>query len=679
MVACPLLLVVFLAARHDVGSPAVARAIAALYFLGVVPGFVIQRYVLRLPVTSPFETMLSSMLLGVFLTPVLWYLVNLAGVALVFGPMIVGLGVAVPLACRWHRGVAGRLRRLVTPGDVPILWVALLVTLVWSYELSPTEHRDGHVVFVTPWGDHCVYASLVGELARGVPPEQIPFIAGPKRAGYHYMSFVWCDLLRRASGADTLDTYFYIALPLRYLFISFACYLALVVRFGRLRAVVGVACMLGFVLYPTSLFMHVLLMYVHWNYPAAFGIAGMFLVLHLVSLVSRGNHRPLLLCAVLVSVVLLWYKANHALLIAGAAALFSAVVLVRRRDWRWLITCLGVSGVLVGMKCLEYSSADLRASLVTAPFAFVEFWWNSKEVYLPIWWESPPLAILGEGTTRAVVDGLPALLRFPAMLGLCLIRSFPIPIGIGLYLVIGCGFARVRSRVQAFDWMAVLLVVSSIAVFVLFPVQKEVMWNVVGPGFSLINALLFALMGPAVCRALRRPYRHGRVVATITTVLLAAVFVWNGFALRGKAFWQTRQKCATLSEPLYACFQHIERSTPTDAVILQPRYTSGTSFAPVAAMVTQRRVVLECGERLSMYYDTAPIMSDLSAFYATADPVEARAILERYQVDYVVTDTSAMRLPAGEALLRPVFHCGEATVFRVERQETASVRTARRG
>ena len=147
---------------------------------------------------------------------------------------------------------------------------------------------------------------------------------------------------------------------------------------------------------------------------------------------------------------------------------------------------------------------------------------------MPIWWESPHLAILGEGTTRAIVDGLPALLRFPVMLGLCLIRSFPVAIGIGLYLVIGCGFARVRSRVQAFDWMVVSLVLCCVAAFVLFPVQKEVMWNVVGPGFSLINALLFALMGPAVCSLLRWPYRHGRVVATVTTVLLLLVVALFG-------------------------------------------------------------------------------------------------------------------------------------------------------
>jgi hypothetical protein len=48
-------------------------------------------------------------------------------------------------------------------------------------------------------------------------------------------------------------------------------------------------------------------------------------------------------------------------------------------------------------------------------------------------------------------------------------------------------------------------------------------------------------------------------------------------------------------------------------------------------------------------------------------------------VDYVVTDISAMRLPAGQTLMRPVFRCGEATVFRVEQQETASIRAAGRG
>jgi hypothetical protein len=41
------------------------------------------------------------------------------------------------------------------------------------------------------------------------------------------MAIVWGDLLRRASGLRSLDAYFYLALPLRYVLLSLGCYLAL--------------------------------------------------------------------------------------------------------------------------------------------------------------------------------------------------------------------------------------------------------------------------------------------------------------------------------------------------------------------------------------------------------------------------------------------------------------------
>ena len=64
-----------------------------------------------------------------------------------------------------------------------------------------------------------------------------------------------------------------------------ACYLALLARFGRFKATCGTACMLGFVLYPTKLlYVNGLLLYLHGNYPAAFGVIGLFFTIYLVSL-----------------------------------------------------------------------------------------------------------------------------------------------------------------------------------------------------------------------------------------------------------------------------------------------------------------------------------------------------------------------------------------------------------
>jgi hypothetical protein len=498
-----------------------------------------------------------------------------------------------------------------------------------------------------------------------VPPEGVPFIAGVKRWGVHFMSIVWCDLLRRASGLRSLDAYFYVALPLRYVLVSLGCYLALVGRFGRRAALTGTACMLGFALYPnTQVYFNGLLICLHFNYTTAFGVIGLFLVVYYLSRAPGGDCRALLLLGSMLSGLLLWYKANYALPILGAVAMFSAWELVRRRDLRWLVLCLGVQTALVVACHISTAASDVHVKLAMVPWAFVRYWWDRPAIHSPIWWEPPGFAVLAEGTTRAAVAALPGLLQGPAMLALCLLRCFPVAIGIGLYLVVACRFARSRGDGAAFDRLVVLFVLCCVLGFVVFPLQEDLPWMLGPQIFVLVNALALALMGPAVCDAVRRVLRRGRIAAVACVMVLAVVFVLNGLALRSTAFWRTRSRCAAFSESLYACLRYVETATPLDSLVLQPEYAGTGAFVPAASMLTQRRMVLDSGLGCLPFYDTSPIIADLATFYETASPATARNILERYRPDYVVARVAAMPVPPGELGLTPVFSQGDMAVFR---------------
>ena len=659
LIGAPLLLIVFLTLRHGLEPVAGARAVAALYFLGIVPGYLTQRFLFRIPSTTPFETLLSSLLLGVLVTPFLWYALCNVGMSGVFAPLMLALGVGAPIALGWHRRTGSRLRRLITAADAPILWLTLLLVVVWSFQTTLLETRDGQVVIV-PHSEHSQHASWAVELSRGVPAATTPSIAHAGNWGYHYMPDVWCDMMRRAADVDPITAYFHIALPFRYLLVSLGCYLMLVGRFGRLAALAGAACMLAFVEPARFSFPKGWLSYLHYSYPTAFGLTGVLLCLYYASTAERERPRGPLLLASILSVLLLWYKANFALAVVPAVALWVVVVLVKRRDYRWLALCLGVQGLLAAIRYVELSGAELRASLVLAPWAFVQWWWNSLAM------PSAAKEVLGQ-----TLAGMPELLRWPTILAICIIHRFHIGLLVVLFLVLGMGFARRRPRMQLFDLLFVLILSCCVAGFVLFPVQSDQawVWNVSMHVWALVSALVFALMGPALCHLVRGAMRHGTMAAAAVCACLLVGTVYNTLALRREALWATRVSSGVISEGFHACCRYIEASTAPDAVILQPKFEDYI----FVSMLTQRRSVLEYAIALAPWYDIDPIAADLSRFYSGMTTEAARDLLDRYQVDYVLADTRAFTPPADESLLRKVFSNKDTTVYRVHRRTEFSL------
>ncbi|MBN1346108.1 MAG: hypothetical protein JXQ73_25700 [Phycisphaerae bacterium] len=660
LIGCPTLLISFFAIHYGLPLLVGVKAIAALYVLCVVPGYFIQVRVLGIRATLPFETLASSLLLGALLTPFLWYALCCAGLSAVFYPGMVLLAAAVPVRYGWHRRIGVRMKGLVTPADAPVLWLAIILAILWSWRLVPFETiREGQVT-ILQHVDHLVHTTLVAELSRGIPAEAIPFIAGPTKWAYHYMPDVWCDMIRRMVGTDARDAYFFLALPLRYVFLTLGCYLALLRRFGRVGALAGAACMLMVVGYPYSwiLLTNWLLSFLHESYPTPFGLCGFFLILYYASMLDRGHLRGTLMLTAVLSALLLWHKANFALVVVPAVAIFSAVVLIRAHDVRWLFACLAAQGLIVGVHQLSMWGADFGTTFVMAPGAFLNDLWC--KLSLP--GEMPSHAV---DVFRRTVNGFPRILRWPVVFVTCMAHTFHVGFIIGVYAVVRCGFGRRRPRLEHFDLLVLLVLLLCFVGFVIFPVQKGMVLNVSFHLWALVYAILFGLLGPVLCDLMRRLATCKRRAFIAGTALLALAFAGNAYALGRKVFGPLPYHCDVMDVDLYRCFRYIESSTPRDAVVMQPRFLEGWMGA---AGITQRRTVLD-GARIwrPVYDDTALMLADLQAFYGGGiAPRCARDIVDRYGADYVVAEAGLPDSSGYDSFLTEVFRSGGMVVFQVK-------------
>lgn len=648
------------------------RALVGLCLLNLLPGYVMQRFVFRVRAETTHEMMLSSLLLGVMIVPVIWYVLGWLGVSRTAAAVAIVVAAMIPVLNErvrcWPSGRKARRengehgashtcsrRHWATalgmrPGDTAILWLALVLMVIWSYETTLVEVHDGRA-YTIPFHDLLMPAALVGEFSRGIPLGALPFVAGVERLSYHYMSMVWCDMVRYVAGTDAMTAYFHIALPLRYVFMSFGGYLLLVRRFGRTGALAGTACMLGLVHPVHYFFPGGVLILLHYGYTSSFGLIGTLLSVYYVSTATKERQRGALLLASIVSVLLLCYKANFALVVAPAVAIYATVVLVKNRDYRWLALCYGVQALVVSLRHLQISTADMRHTLIMAPLAYLRWEWAG--LTLP---DSVKAAVHG------AVASLPDVLEWPAIFVLWSVYRWHIGIVVLLYLVLLCRFGRSGHRAGGTDRMILLLLGCCSLGFVFLPIQEQLVWNIAQHLRILMHALLFALIGPALCSLVAHMKARSRRAMVTTLVAIVAAFVVNGFVLHDKALSDTRRPAHLGTEDAYSCYQFIRATTPLESVILHPtRYSTGR----VVSVLTQRRMVLDIPENWSMMGDVRTVTDDVRRYYRNASPDDAREILERYHIDYVVADWFEASQPADDIMLTPVFRSGGAVVYRV--------------
>ncbi len=669
LIVCPATLLAFLALRYGFEPPAGARAMLALVVLGAIPGYLIQRYVVRLRGATPFEHLASSLLLGTLITPAAWYILCSLGLSVVFFPALFATAAITPFACGWHRDLGRRLAGLVGPVEALLVVVAFGLAILWSWQLDLVAF-EGDRVRILPHNDHMLHTTLIAELARGVPPETVPSVVGVDKWSYHYLPNVWTDMVRRVADLDARTAYFMITLPLRYVLVCLALYLALAGRFGRPAALAGAACVLGFVGHPdgTYLLTNGLLTYLYWNVPASFGLVAVGLILYYASALPDDTLRRRLLIMSFLAALTFWFKANFALAAVPAVGLVAAWKLIPRRDWRCLAVCFVIPVVAVALRTWDSTTADLPSPLAFEPWRFVEYmWWKGNR------WLRDLLAETGPGWLAAIlaclnairlnVNALPDVVRSPTILVLSVLYLFHIGLAAAAIASIRCGFARGGRRMHPVDALLLLIVLSCFVGFVVFPIQPDLVWNVSMHLFALINALLICLMGPVLCALARSAWRRGRVTKVAFALLLAAGLSANGYALvRKTALSPVADVQDVIPYNLYACYGFVDRHTRPDAMLLGPRFEQGLR---TAGMLTQRRVVLEWGPGIfERRVDLGPLLENLRAFYAGTTPDRARAILDRYKVTHVIASRDLVAGAGYDPWLHNVYRSGDLCVYR---------------
>ena len=659
LLACLALGLWYLAVHHGLGVGVAIRVLLGCYVLGVAPGYLVGAYVFRLRGRSPFETIVSSFVLGMLVSPPIWYVLNCIGLGAVFFPLAWGAGIVVALIGlrSWRR------RRVAGVASCPLWSELLLIGLVscssvlWTYSQRIVEFDNGRGV-IRAYRDHAYHAARVGELARGVPAERVPFVVGPHRRAYHYMPDVSCDLIRRFCGADVLGSYFHVALPLRYVLMGLACYLALTRRFGPWSAVVGVGCLLGVVGFRWG---HILsnadlLIYLNSSFTAPFGLAIVFVILYYLSGGGRFGRGHWLLVSML-SAMLLWYKANFALPVLPSVALVVGWQLYRRGDYRWLAVCWGAQALLVGVHQWELAGADAGFGMALSPFAFLTWWWRVLGL---------PEAV--DAGVRGVVDALPAVVHGPVVLAICVLYWFHVTIGCLAILLWRFGFCRRGSGRRGYDAFVVATVLACVAGFVLFPIGvdritgRDISWDVSSHLFCLLWTLGMALLGPVVVGALRVLWRAQLGVRACVAIVLVLLIVPDATRLRRLALWETRVCEGTISRARYDAFRHVAHATEPSSVVLHPWVEHTTALA---SMLTQRRMVLDGYGTWQGSYDAAPVIRDVAALYDAATVEEVAEILTRLGADYVMVDRGRSWRPPPGAGLQETYRNEEVLIYHV--------------
>lgn len=388
---------------------------------------------------------------------------------------------------------------------------------------------------------------------------------------------------------------------------------------------------------------------------------GLFLAIFYVSTVTNTNRRGALLLASILSVLMLWYKANFALVVAPAVALFVCATLVRARDYRWLAVCLGVQLLVTVARHLQLAQADSQYTILFEPLAYLR--WE---------WAGLVLPAAAKAALHGAVASLPALIEGPVLFLTWIIYRFHLGLVVVSYLVLRCAFGRSRVRACGVDRLILLVLACGALGFAFLPIQDNMVWEVSQPLRIPLQLLLMALLGPAICSFLRRWKSRGRVSVAFASIVIAGVLVANGFALHRKALKETIRSIEIGSADRYACYEFIDSRTPPNSVILhRQRFPGGYD----AGALTQRRMVLEGPHAYHSMFDLTQVTEDVNRVYDGLSDLEIGSILHRNNVDYVLFDSSKSSDLMNDPFLRIVFQSGDMVVARADWNDRLALHT----
>jgi hypothetical protein len=610
------------AAKLDVRASEALRALLGLASLALPAGLLLTRG-LAGPLEGPFERLVLAALVGYPVSAVALFLLERAGVA-GFLPVVVVLatGIAIMMAVRAARS---RWRTwLDTPSLAPMILLTLAVmTLLWGTRaLTPAwgglvyDPRDGGF-------DRLMHPAFLWELLRGVPPAELPSVAGVPFPSYHVLGYLPGVALVRHAGLGVV-TVAHAVLPAAHLSLLLSGIL-LCVRLRTGSRTLSLAAVVALVFVVNTLpslapsFGQALFSLEGAGQSLSGGAGGAvwaavaaLLALHGRLEDDRARQRALLLAA-LVAGLSYGYKAQTFLIFAPAFV--AAVLLSRAGPLRGRLLALAAcAGAALALFAL--SPRITAGSVVFSPGLFGRQ--AGQAALFP-----------GLGSVEA------GLLATPIALLLRLPHALP-------YLAFGAWRLRRPRSAPLLDLMFALALpfmllaaltvgmrepegeISALAVFVaLGAVQVAAV-----PVDVAVLAHVFSRVGLRGQRAVLLPVLSAGVGLLPLTVARTAQRLDGGVVLaRGEV----------------DALEYLRRQTPLDAVVATARSRSFPDlrqqmrgldrFSVVAGLAGRRSVLEYYRPGIDPRHDRH---ADLGLLFSTRNPVVAEAVLRRYGVDYVL-------------------------------------------
>ena len=619
------------AAKLDVRTGEALRAALGLAALALPAGLWLTRP-LAGPLEGPFERLVLAALVGYPVTAAAFFLLARAGVPGLL-LVVVALATGVPILVA-IRGDRSRWRTwLATPSVAPPLVLSLAVmALLWGTRaLTPAwgglvyDPRDGGF-------DRLMHPAFLWELLRGVPPSQLPSVAGVPFPSYHVLGYLPGVALVRHAGLGVV-TVAHAVLPAAHLALLLAGILVCVrLRTGSralsLAAVVALAFVVNTLPGLGSGLQHALFSLEGTGQSLSGGAGGAvwagvaaLLALHGRLDDARARQRALVLAGTLAGLSY-GYKAQTFLIFAPAFCL--AVILSQsgavRARFLALAACAGAVLALFAL-----NPRITAGSVVFAPGLFGQ-----------------QSGLAARFTSLGAVEA--GLLATPIALFLKLQHGLP-------YLAfVVWRLRRARAAAPLDLLLALVLPLMLIAALTMGMREPEGEISALA-AFVALGAVQVASV-PVDVVVLSHVFSRAGLKGERAVLLLT---LSAGAGLLPLTLARTVQRLDTglvLSKGEVDALEYLRRQAPLDAVVatarsrsfagLRPQMRGLDRFAVVAGLAGRRSVLEYYRPGIDPHHDRH---ADLGVLFSTRNPVVAETILRRYGVDYVL-EYPGLRLKA---------------------------------
>jgi hypothetical protein len=573
--------------------------------------------------------------------------------------------VALARRWRWWRR-APEAERAGPAWGAPTALALLVPVLLWLLM------RDATVFVPVPQGllydwsiDYPYHMAYYWELLRGVPPRQIPMLAGLPEGSYHVLGFMPGLFLVRQTGLDVIALEHVVSPALRLLLLMGGVWVA--VRLSTGNAVVALAALVS--VFPVSLALGNLLegRVVDAAAPFSFFLASesggaaivvwttVAALLALRERAAPADRARVLMLASAVAGLAYGFKAQTFLLMAPAYG--AALVLLWRRDRdRSLLAALAVTAGAAAAVILSWRAPLVRGVPLFTPGRFAE-------VYVRPALTGARLGAPGAWIS-AGLDRLPAGLGDVLATGLGVWRMAGLSVFVIAWLVHAARHWRTRGLLEstlalAVFWALPLGYAFSVRAIDGVVSPYEFIQAAQGLGFlaGAVNAIaLFALLGRLTARPAE--WTLGLALAAATAIVPTL--------LSGRTL-STPHRDALISPDEACALLFLRDRTPLDAVVVTargdgvPPGSRRLNYHPLVSGMAGRRSVLEYFWR---EVDTSvDRVRAVRRLFDTPDPAEGEAILRRFGVTHVL-EFGGRPLRFSSPDLAEAYRHGSVTVYR---------------